>query len=62
MTESVPDPGLCPGSGAWVDYGWNWYPCPDCGARVYRGFLGLVDHQPGERGEQPARDEPIAQD
>lgn len=50
----------CLGSGTYVPFGWSWYPCPDCGAAVWRDpdILGLVDHSPGSRGEQPVENEP----
>jgi hypothetical protein len=27
-------PLLCPGSGEWAGWGWSWYPCPECHARI----------------------------
>lgn len=56
VSDDVDTAGPCEGSGHYVPFGWSWYPCPDCGAAVYRGELGLVDHRPGERGEMPDRE------
>lgn len=42
----VAGPSLCPGSGEWAGWGWNWKACPTCGARidVDRETLTLVPH------------------
>jgi hypothetical protein len=43
----VAGPAVCPGSGEWAGYGWNWRPCPECGARidVDESTLCLVAHE-----------------
>lgn len=50
-----PPATTCPGSGEYVPWGWQRYTCPGCHAMVWRDAdtLGLVDHEPGEIGEQP---------
>jgi hypothetical protein len=39
-------PTLCPGSGEWVGWGWSWYPCPECRARVDvdQNTLAILPH------------------
>jgi hypothetical protein len=60
---AVPPPIVCLGSGLYAPHGWRWYPCPECGAAVWRDpdTLALVDHAPGARGADPESDAP-AQD
>lgn len=50
---------VCVGSGEYVPFGWRWYPCPGCDAAVWRDpeTLGLVIHAPGDRGEDPEKND-----
>lgn len=59
--EGIDPPAiLCLGTGTYVPYGWRWWKCPECGAAVWRDpeTLGLVEHTPGDRGENPEKDAP----
>lgn len=58
MTEAEgphPPPIRCLGTGEYVPWGWQRWPCSECRAMVWRDpdTLGLVEHSPGDAGQPP---------